>query len=267
MNMSRLRILVVSLAGIGLPTLSALAQSFDAVRLQRTAPGQDLRVVGLVVLSGPAYAGADERRERALPLLDYQWASGWFAGVSNGVGINFSSSPQLQYGLRLTADFGRKERRATALRGMGDIDLKAEGGAFFNLALSDEWQATTSLRYGAGKGGRGLVADLGVAYGTSLAPRWRLGASAGLSAVNADYMQTYFGVDTDQALRSGYAAYAPGSGLRDARVNASLSYALDARSALTAIAGFNRLLGDAADSPLTRRRDAASAALAYTYGF
>jgi outer membrane scaffolding protein for murein synthesis (MipA/OmpV family) len=267
MKVPRLCIAIISLTGI-LPTSQiAQAQSFASVRLQQTAPGQDLSVAGLVVLSGPAYAGSDERRERALPLLDFQWANGWFAGVSNGVGINFSSNPQLRYGVRVTADFGRKESRATALRGMGDIDAKAEGGAFLNVALAEDWQATTSLRYGSGNGGRGLVADVGVLYGTALAPQWRLGASAGLSAVNADYMQTYFGVDASQALRSGYAAYTPRSGLRDARIGASLTYALDQRSALTAAADFNRVLGDAADSPLTRRRDAASAVLVYTYGF
>jgi len=267
MKVPRLCIAVTSLTGILLTSQIAQAQSFASVRLQQAAPGQDLTVAGLVVLSGPAYAGSDKRRERALPLLDFQWANGWFAGVSNGVGINVSSNPQLRYGVRVTADFGRNESRATALRGMGDIDAKAEGGAFLNVALAEDWQATTSLRYGSGNGGRGLVADVGVLYGTALTPQWRLGASAGLSAVNADYMQTYFGVDASQALRSGYAAYTPRSGLRDARIGASLTYALDQRSALTAAADFNRVLGDAADSPLTRRRDAASAVLVYTYGF
>ncbi len=258
---------VLLLSGVLPPGHSAHAQSFDAVRLQRTAPGQDLGVIGLVALSGPAYAGADERRTTVLPVLDYQWANGWFAGVSNGVGINWSSSPQWQYGLRITADLGRKERRADALRGMGDIDVKLEGGAFFNLMLAGGWQATTSLRYGSGTGGRGLVADVGVGYGSALAPSWRLGLGAGVSLANAEHMQSYFGVSALQASRSAYALYTPRSGLRDARASASLSYALDPRSAVTAVAAATRLLGDAADSPLTRKRTAASAVLVYTYAF
>jgi outer membrane scaffolding protein for murein synthesis (MipA/OmpV family) len=80
-------------------------------------------------------------------------------------------------------------------------------------------------------------------------------------------MQTYFGVDAIQAARSGYAIYRPSSGLRDVRVGSSLTYAFDPRSAMTAAVDFNRLLGDAADSPLTRRRGVASAVLVYTYGF
>ena len=244
---------------------TVLAQSFDAVRQQRTAPGQDLSLVGFVILSLPTYAGPDKRRETALPVLHYQWAYGWFAGVSNGIGINFSSNAQFRYGLRVTADFGRKESRADALRDIGDIDAKAEGGAFFNLALSEEWQATSSLRYGAGTGGSGLVANVGLTFDTALTPQWRLGASVGLSAVNADYMQTVFGINASQAARTGYAAYTPGSGLRDARASVSLTYGIDPRSAFTAVTEVNRLLGDAADSPLARRRDGALAALVYTY--
>lgn len=250
---------LITLAGFVLSLSTAHAHPFDPVRLQRTAPGQDLAAAGLVVWSGQGYAGADEGRERALPLLDDQWANGWFAGVSNGVGINFSSSPELQYGVRVTADFGRKERRSTALRGMGDIDAKVEGGVFFNVSLAGDWQATTSLRYGSGEGGRGLLADVGVLYGTVLTPHWQVDASAGLSAVNADLMQTYFVVEADQAVHGGDTVYAPGSGWRDARVGASLTYALDPRNALMAAVDFNRLRGDAADGPLTRRRDVASA--------
>jgi outer membrane protein len=245
----------------------ACAQSFDAVRLQRTAPGQDLGVVGLAVLSAPMYAGSEERRTRALPLVDYQWANDWFAGVSNGVGVNLSSDPNLQYGLRVTADLGRKERRSQALRGMGDIQAKAEAGAFFNLAWPGGWQATTSLRHGSGAGGKGLVADAGLGYGAALAPQWRVGASVGLSAVNSHAMRSTFGVDEAQSSRSGYSVYRPGSGLRDVRAGASLTYALDPRNAVMAAASFNRLLDHAADSPLTRQRNTASALLVYTYAF
>ncbi|MBC7941735.1 MAG: MipA/OmpV family protein [Chitinophagaceae bacterium] len=83
-------------------------------------------------------------------MLDYQWVNGWFAGVSNGIGYNFGGDSKLQYGLRITADFGRKQRRSDALRGMGDIDPQAEVGAFFNYALPLGFFLTSSLRYGSG---------------------------------------------------------------------------------------------------------------------
>jgi outer membrane scaffolding protein for murein synthesis (MipA/OmpV family) len=59
----------------------------------------------------------------------------------------------------------------------------------------------------------------------------------------------------------------PGAGLRDARVNTSITYAINPRSSVTALVSLRRLLGDAADSPLTQDRDAPSAVLVYSVGF
>lgn len=267
MKLQLLSATALALASHALLSQTASAQSFDAVRLQRTAPNQDLGIAGAVVLSSPSYSGSDQQRTRALPTLDYQWASGWFAGVSNGIGINLSPDARMQYGLRLTADLGRKERRDDALRGMGDISAKPEVGVFLNLTLADGLQATTSLRYGSGTGGRGLVADTGLNYRTQLAPSWSLRAGIGLTVVNARHMQTFFGVTDVQSSRTGHAVYTPGAGLRDTRASLSLTHALNPRSAVTAVAAFNRLLDDAADSPLARDRDGAAAVLAYTYAF
>jgi MipA family protein len=261
------------LLSLGLATTLALAagtaqsQAFDAVRLYGAAPGKNGGVVGAAVLSGAAYPGSDQRRTQFLPLLDYQWANGWFAGVSNGVGINLSGDPQLQYGVRLTADLGRKEKRDTALRGMGDVDARLEGGGFFNYVSPSGLFATSSLRAGSGDDGKGIVLDLGAGYGRMLAPRWRVAGGAALSVANAEHLQSYFGVNAGQSVLSGYPVYTPGSGVRDARANLALTYSFDPRTSLTMALSVKRMLGDAADSPLTRKRDAASGVVALTYGF
>lgn len=252
-------------AALAAPT--AHAQAFDAVRLYGAAPGQDGGLVGAAVLVGTEYPGSDERRTLVLPVLDYQWANGWFAGTTNGIGYNFSDSKDMQYGLRLTADFGRKESRSVALRGMGDVDAQVEFGGFFNHALSPAWTLTSTLRYGAGQDGNGLVADLGAAYATQLAAQWRLGVGAGLSLANTDHMQSYFGVSAAQAAASGYSAYAPGAGVRNGRVNMALTYLASPRVSITAGISVNTLLGDAADSPLVRRKTSVNGLLAAAYAF
>lgn len=45
----------------------ARAQAFDAVRLYSAPRGQNLGIAGAVVLSGPAYLGADRRRSQLKP--------------------------------------------------------------------------------------------------------------------------------------------------------------------------------------------------------
>jgi outer membrane scaffolding protein for murein synthesis (MipA/OmpV family) len=243
------------------------AQAFDAVRLYGAAPGKDGGLVGAAVLAGTEYQGSDERRTLALPVLDYQWANGWFAGTTNGIGYNFAGSNNMQYGLRLTADLGRKESRSSALRGTGDVDAKAEFGGFFNYALTPEFSLTSSLRYGAGQEGKGLVVDLGGAYSTQLAAQWRLGVGAGVSLANAEYMQSFFGVTAAQATASGYRAYAPKAGVRNGRVNLSLTYMATPRVSVTAGLSANTLLGDAADSPLVRKKTSVNGLLAAAYAF
>jgi outer membrane scaffolding protein for murein synthesis (MipA/OmpV family) len=261
--------LLVSVLALGatLAVTTAQAQVFDAVRLQGGPPGQDSGRAGAVVLLGTTYQGSDERRTLVLPAIDYQWANGWFAGVTNGIGYNFSGNRDMLYGLRLTADLGRKESRSTALRGMGDVGARAELGGFFNVALAPGVNVTSSVRYGAGLGGKGLVVDLGAGYSTAVAAQWRLGVGAGLSLVNADYMQSYFGITAAQAAASGYPTYSPEGGARTGRVNTTLTYLASARVALTAGLSTSTLLGDAADSPLVRRKTSLTGLLAAAYAF
>jgi MipA family protein len=254
-------------AGITLAAPNAFAQGFDAVRLSSAAPGNEGGTVGAAVIATYEYQGSDKRRTLVLPVLDYQWANGWFAGVTNGIGYNFSGSPQIQYGLRLTADLGRKESRTSALRGMGNVDPAAEGGAFFNYFLPQGLFFTSSVRYGAGVDNKGLVVDLGAGYSTAITPTWRLAAGTGVTLASAHYMQSYFGVTGAQSAASGYAVYSAGSGARDVRANMALTYSIDQRTSVTAALSTSSLLGDAKNSPLTRKRTSEAGAVAITYAF
>lgn len=246
---------------------AAFAQAFDAVRLYGAAPGQDGGTVGAALIATTEYRGSDQRRTLLVPVLDYQWANGWFAGVTNGVGYNFSNSPQWQYGLRLVLDMGRSESRSRALRGLGDIDAKAEASAFANYATAGGLFYSSSVRYGSGNEGKGLVVDLGAGHGQQIAPQWRLGLGLGLTLANAEHMQAYFGVTPAQSLNSGYRAYTAGSGVRDVRANVALTHLFNRRLSATLALSASSLQGDARRSPLTRQDATVSGVLAVAYAF
>ena len=246
---------------------AVFAQAFDAVRLFGAAPGEDGGSAGAVLVSGPAYGGSNERWNRIYPLLDYQWKNGWFAGTTNGIGVDFSKDPRSQYGLRVTADLGREEKRSAALAGMGDIDIRPEFGAFFNYYASKEVFLTSSLRYGSGNDRKGLTVDLGAGWSDYVAPRWRLGLGLATTLLNANAMESRFGVSAAQAATSGYTEYTPGAGLRDVRANLALTYIVTPRFLLTGAVTLAELLGDAKDSPLVRRSSQASGVFAVSYGF
>jgi MipA family protein len=237
------------------------------VRLYGVPAGEGEGTVGAAVIMGHQYMGSDERRTRLFPALDYQWRSGWFAGTTNGIGYQFDSAPNLQYGLRLTVDLGRSENRSAALAGMGDIDVRPEASAFFNMFLTPEFFLTSSLRYGAGNDRKGALVDLGAGYAVQLAPQWRTAVGVGATIANGHYLQSYFGVSPEQAQTSAYAPYAAGSGLRDVRANASLNYFITAKWTLTGALSLSALQGDARDSPIVRQATSTTGVVVVSYRF
>lgn len=245
----------------------AQAQAFDTARIYGAAPERDGGRAGIVALAGHAYQGSKKSRAMVLPSVDYQWSNGWFAGSSNGLGLNFSKEAQFSYGLRLTADFGRDEDRSPALRGMGDIEFRPEIGGFFNYSPSQSLALTSSLRYGSGQDRKGLLLDLGVAHQIPLDASWRIGLGAALTLANREALQSYFGVSAAQAVSSGYAHYAVSAGLRDVRANASLTHMLSPRSSVTAGLSVSALQGDAKNSPLTQQKTSVNGLLSFGYLF
>ena len=245
----------------------AQAQAFDAVRLFGTPTGDGEGSVGAVVIAGHQYMGSDERRTMVLPGLDYRWTNGWFVGTGNGLGYLFDSAPNVQYGLRLTADLGRSESRSTVLAGMGDISARPEVGAFFNYFPTRDVFLTSSLRYGAGNDRKGLQFDLGAGYAVQLAPQWRTAVGVAATLVNREMMQEFFGVTSAQAVSSANPLYTPGAGMRDARANASLNYFITPEWTLTGALTVSALQGDARNSPLVRERTSTNGVLALSYRF
>lgn len=256
-------LIAATLAGAA---LSASAQSDFYRRLTPPNVSQG-GVAGAVLLAGREYQGSDESRVRLLPSLDYQWSSGFFAGVINGLGYNASTQPNVAYGVRLTADFGRKERRSAALSGLGDIDARPEFGAFFNYSPARSVTLSSSLRWGGGNEREGLLLDLGAGWGTSLSPALQLSTSIATTWANASYLQDYFGVSAAQSLRSGYGVYRPGSGLRDVRFGATVRYRVSPVWGLTASLTHTALLGDASNSPIVREQGSTSALFTLGYSF
>lgn len=246
---------------------AAQAQAFDAVRLYGVPEGDSAGIVGVAVISSPEYMGSDQQRVLALPSIDYQWKNGWFAGLTNGIGYQFPSRPDMQFGLRVTADLGRKESRSDALTGMGSIQPRAEAGVFFNYLPSENVFFTSSLRYGAGNDYNGMQIDLGAGVAKQLAEQWRLAVGVATTYVNAAYMKAFFGVDAQQSSNSGYAVYTPGAGFRDVRANASLTYFITEQWSLTGAVTVSSLQGDARDSPIVFDATPVSGVLALSYGF
>lgn len=265
--MNRLLPRLIWAAGLMSAAAGAHAQAFDVVRLYAIPLGDGQGLAGLAVIPGHEYLGSDQRKTWVFPALSYQWKNGWFAGTDNGVGYKFDSPPNMQYGLRVTADLGRNENAATALAGMGDIEVRPEVGGFFNYFITPDWFLTTSFRYGAGNDRNGAQTDVGMGWSSQLAPQWRGAVGVGATYVNASYMQAFYGVSAAQSATSGYGVYAPGAGWRDVRTTASLTYFFNAEWSLTAAATVRWLQEQVKASPIVNETMPISGLLAVGYTF
>ena len=245
----------------------ARAQSFDAVRLSGVKGAESGGSVGMGVAFLPKYMGAKDYVARPLPLLEYRWSNGLFAGTGNGIGYNFGGQGRAQFGPRLTFDAGRNESDDKHLAGLGDIKVRPELGVFFNYEIVDGLQATSSLRYGSGNQQRGAIADLGLNYTYPLAADWILGMGVAVSVANVDYMSEYFGIDATQAVRSGLGRYSPTAGVRDARANLMLSYRFSRRLGASFGLSAGQLLSEAKQSPLVQQASSISAFGGVSYSF
>jgi outer membrane protein len=108
------------------------------------------------------------------------------------------------------------------------------------------------------------LADALHGNGYTLTPRFRFRtpvsdsllfeATASGTYASGDYMENFFGVTSGDARHSGLHVYDANSGFKDVAFSASLTYSLSAHWSLTGLGSFERLLGDAADSPIVKDR-------------
>jgi outer membrane scaffolding protein for murein synthesis (MipA/OmpV family) len=91
--------------------------------------------------------------------------------------------------------------------------------------------------------------------------------SAGLSVVNRNTNQTYFGVTREEAVRSRFSYYEAGGGVQEARVGVRWNWALSPSWMLTSNLQVKGLLGNAAKSPLVERSTNMTVSTAFAYRF
>jgi outer membrane scaffolding protein for murein synthesis (MipA/OmpV family) len=214
----------------------------------------------------PEYQGGDKRITKISPALFLRYgrftitnASGFVTrradDVVRGLGVDMLRSERLRVNLALRFDAGRSEGTSDALNGLGDIRPTVRA------RLTANWRGDDGLRLGAawsvdafGRGG-GNFGDVSIGWEQRFSASTTASVGAALSAAGDRYMQTYYGVNAAQSARSGYAVYEPGAGLRDVSLSANSRTEINADWVLLSGAGISRLLGPAADSPLTRQRN------------
>lgn len=256
--MNRLLLILIAPISIG---LSALAQPVDQPRGWSTE-------VGAGLISSPMYRGADEQQLMLVPDVRVSYDDVFSASVARGARYVAWREGNAQAGPLARIDFGRDEDGDSpfriagddpvALRGLHEVDATVLAGLFVAYETG-AWKAEAELLQGLG-GHEGLVAVLSLDHTVTLSapddrgPPWIIATGPWFQWASADYNDAYFGLTAADALASGLTRYEAEAGVNAAGWAARVVRPLTRSAALFAFVNYERLLGDAADSPLVRER-------------
>lgn len=270
----RASVLRVLLLSGGLLLGAQFSQAHAEVPVKQQVDSNVLRL-GAGVGFGPRYSGSDQNTGSAALMFDYAMQNGFYISSLRGIGYggtagDFSYSAALGYRSgRKDSDGGRFSGGGGSnfLRGMGEIKGSATTmlGVGYNLTERVNLHAMLELPLSQRDNGKAL--HVGIIGSLLDQPGDKLSLGTRASFGDGKYTQTYYGVTDQQSASSGFAAYRPKSGLYAVHTDLTWEHRFDATWSLVTVAGVTSLSGDAAKSPIVKRKTAPSGGVyvSYTY--
>ena len=213
---------------------------------------ENLRVrVGLGGQLKPEFPGSEDYN--VLPLVDFDLARGSnpfpFEAPDDAFGIRLISSGRFSAGPAANLQGKRKESDVGAE--VGNVKPTIEVGGFAEYQASDTVRVRADLRKGL-NGHEGLIGSLGFDKFWRDGDKYVISVGPRVLISDAKFQRAYFGVDTAHALESGLPAYRPDGGIYAVAAASGLSYQFNSRFGAFGYARYERLVGDAAKSPIVR---------------
>lgn len=263
----------VSSARAQTPSPMAEWQYSSGIQLQRlfepTIPTWQVEI-GLGSMFEPAATGLTRYRIQGGPAIDIRYKDRFFASTGEGVGFNLFSFRHISFGSAISYTLGRSPHvDGTALSGLGTIHPAPELKIFATTVIAENFPLTIRVDIRKQLGASfGYIGDVG-AYmpmpGSSKKFSWFLGPTVTLA--DARYMNTYFGVSHAQAASSQYHYYHPDGGFRSAGIGFTANYFVTQHIILNMSGAYDRLLGSAAESPITQTKNEETVSLSALYKF
>jgi outer membrane scaffolding protein for murein synthesis (MipA/OmpV family) len=221
--------------------------------------------IGAGVITQPNYEGA--KRYEVLPsgIVDIRYKNFAFASDGEGIGVNLLQGTTYRAGIAMSYDLGRGNTDDPRLRTLPTIGITPEVKLFAEYFFLP-FVLTGNVRQ-AIVGYQGLVADFGAYVPIPLTTDLYLFAGPTVTFGNGKYMKAYFGVTPDQAENSPLRPYAPKGGIKDTGFGLSAAYLLTDNWVIVANSAYERLLGEAGNSPIVENKSQFVANLNLVYHF
>ncbi|HET9812636.1 MAG TPA: MipA/OmpV family protein [Sphingomicrobium sp.] len=230
----------------------------------------DTRVrVGLGAQVRPEFVGADH--SEVAPLWRINIARGdepfKFSAPDYSFGIPVVSSGGFSFGPAANIASGRKNSDLDVP--VGKVKTTIEAGAFASYELPDSFYLRAEVLKGLG-GHEGIVGTVGADKIWRDGDRYVFSIGPRILFSDGRYQRAYFGVSPAAALASGLPEYRPSGGIHGVAAASGISYQFDPHWGLFGYGRYERLVGDAAKSPIVRElgsRNQLSGGLGLSYTF
>lgn len=143
-----------------------------------------------------------------------------------------------------------------ATRGLNDIDYTLELGGFAEYYPVPFLRTRVELLQGV-TGADGFAANLMADFLYSPTPLWLFTVGPRLQIVDGRFQSTFFSVSEAEHIASGLMTYHAAGGINSAGADATARYNLTEQFSIRAFGEWDRLVGDAADSPIVKLRGSA----------
>ncbi|PZR93720.1 MAG: MipA/OmpV family protein [Stutzerimonas stutzeri] len=204
---------------------------------------------------GPKYDGAKAFGPSFMPSLAWRRVGepAGFSAPDDSFDYAIYDTDRFDVGVVGNYRSGRYSGSSFRLFGMRDVPWAIEAGVFAEYWVGpDRLRTRIEVRQGF-NGHHGVVADLSAdwverlgSFTFAIGPRLSLGS--------ASYMRRNFGVlPAEAALNGAIPAYKPGAGAKSVGFASSLEYTWSPSLSTTVFARYDRLVGDAGNSPLVDR--------------
>jgi outer membrane protein len=204
----------------------------------------------------PTFEGSKSDKLTALPIFSLGPAGGSterFRPPLDSASIALFDYEGFSAGLAGNTKSARTAAKYTELNGLDDVKTAFELGGFVQYFPTDWFRLRTEFRRGFG-GHTGVVADFSADV---LVPVWsRLTVSGGPRFTLASTQATapYFSVDSAQSAASGLPIFDAKGGAHSAGAGTQVRYQVTPAWEAHAYLEYDRLLGDAAASPLVEQK-------------
>ncbi|RZF29317.1 MipA/OmpV family protein [Paraburkholderia sp. UYCP14C] len=236
---------------------------------QPNIPDWQVRL-GVATSFQPRFEGSDRYHLATGPSIDVRYKDLFFLSSGEGFGVNFAQGENWRMSLAAVYDLGRRgQDDPQELNGLGNINpalgVKLSGEYVVSKDFPLVLRADIRRYFG---GSNGWIGDLG-AYmpmpGSTKQFFWFAGPNVAIA--DSNYMNSWWGVNQEQAAHSQYPQYHASAGFKSVGFGVSAIWLFSRHWFATADGAFEQLVGSAGNSPITRRRATGVADVSINYRF